>query len=232
MDEEIEQALRNLIRAKEILPNRVDIRQVIQAITGKDIRVIDEENAEDQAFLELMHNVCTNFYYEVEANGGTDIPRGKSGQNRVSAWISNSLKRRLETHLGENAIEIKWQRYPRLFFKDQNNVMNYISIRAFHIDTSISRIRNFYISSKVNVDESGRHILVLFRFTTFPDEEDEDKMITYFTSYMIKDLSELNLKIKIEFNAGIEHLMELPTLRSIDTEEDLDGDIEEDLEED
>jgi len=176
----------------------VNIKQVIKAITGKNIREIDEENEEDKAFLELMHNVCTNFYNEVETNGGTDIPRGKSGQNRVSTWIANSLKRRLEAHLGENTVEIRWQRYPRLYFKDENNVMNYISLRAFHMDTQISRIRNFYISSRVNVDESGRHILVLFRFTAFPDEEDEDKMITYFTSYMIKDLSKLNLKIKMK----------------------------------
>lgn len=118
MNNEIEKALKNLIVTKEALPKRVNIKSVIRAITGTDVRVINEENVEDQEVLELLYNVCTNYYNEVETNGGTDIPVGKTGQNRVSAWIAKSLKQRLEAHLGENTVEIKMQRYPRMCFKD------------------------------------------------------------------------------------------------------------------
>lgn len=210
--EEIIEKIKVLFSKSEQIPRVLDFADVIKALTGCNVRKIDENDSKDKYFLTKIHNICSNFFNEVEVDGGTTITEEDHPPSTISGWINTEIKRRIE-HEFNTDVGRQRAGYPRFHFKDEEGIENYMTLKSFHQDTDAGGLRTFYASTRgLNIDSDGRHIAIVFRHVLMSEEQSEDTKIVYFTSYQIKDLYNLKISTKIEFSASYDQLNGATTL--------------------
>lgn len=198
-------ALKNIFRLSKQV-GHVPFRDVVRESSGFEVLPMTED-AEDKELITQLRYALSSFMTLAEKSNmrftGNRI-------NDVGKKFENVLTNQVE----RTTIEIKPLRssgYPDYKLK-QGDRITYLDIKATgNPDSEESTFRTFYYSSGRKLDSDGRHLLVKFQMT---EEQPKSWKVA---DWEIKDLYNLEVGLKTEFNTGFAGIAKVKTVDSSST---------------
>ena len=183
---------------------RVPLKIVMNQTTGTKVIPLDLNNSAHKKLAEAIIDISTQVGEELSRKGSPAHEKGRI--NEVSSLFENSLRSRLDA-LPEFSCKVpltskgKQQRsgYPDLRVEHlPTQTIAYLDPKLFQHDSQQSSLRTFYYEGTSNgnkVTEDALHLLL-----GFPHDGNSGQW--KFEKAQLVDLSELDLKLKVEFSAS------------------------------
>lgn len=195
--------LREIFNLREDV-GKVTLREVIEASCNCNVIPINQTDAQDIELLSHLARSLNNFMNLTRRSGSRF--RGERindvGKNLENMVVGEIKKTPLEVEkLGASG-------YPDFEIR-QDNRTTYLEIKTTgNIKKSKTHHRMFYISSGKKVKTDARHLLLQIQM-----EEERDKYWKVI-SWELRDITELKLGLKTEFNANFQDIGETVLLNS------------------
>ncbi len=203
----IDEEINILIQSAKSLPKVLDFKTIIKQLTNTEVFVFNEaENTFDKKIKDKLIQKCTKFIQDLETNQELVVDTDTNLRTYVSNWIVTRFRSLLQSDQTLQDVTYNRPEYPRFSFKDSDGNRYYLTIRTSQKDIPESTLRAFYFSQGMKVEESGKHLMITFLYTITPETEDLPYRIVFPTDFSINDLSNLEMKFKLEFSAHYKQL--------------------------
>jgi hypothetical protein len=198
-------ALKDIFRLSKQV-GHVPFREVVKESSGFEV-VPMTEDAEDKELMRQLQYALSSFMTLAEKSNM------RFAGNRIND-VGKNFENVLTNQIERTSIEIKPLRssgYPDYRLK-QGDRITYLDIKATgDPDSEESTFRTFYYSSGRKLDRDGRHLLVKFQM------KEEQPKSWKVAAWEIKDLYNLEVGLKTEFNTGFAGIAKVKTLDSSST---------------
>jgi len=208
---------------------RFRISDVIRDISGHRVIPIDLHNPLHRQMINILHKTLShivtsdNIFYARRPNDISDNTSGECLEDRIQRVFDNSSK-------NSNARRLREKGYPNLKILDGESVIAYLEVKVTSTTRrSESSARDFYISPGTVINANSQilpnqinytfdiqpgntsrkiqfdapHILILCKAENLgPSSQHRGFNRWKFLEYKLFDLANLELKLKIEFNAN------------------------------
>lgn len=182
----------------------VKFSDVVKAASGKDVHPIDMNDPDDAKLVQSLAKALNNYFGLVERAGiryhGNRINDiGKNFEEQILEEIKKTAL--TVTKLGSSG-------YPDFEIQQGQKVV-YLELKSTgNTSKSSTQHRMFYFSSGKKIKADARHLLVQIQM------EEQDNKNWKPVSWEMRDLSELSVGLKTEFNANFGDLERTPLLDS------------------
>ena len=175
--------------SKEV--GKVPFQQIVYESTGFVMIPINRNETQDNALIDILQNIIKSF-----------LKTSKSARSRYQGDRVNEVGRRIEEVLVHEmnkqpltVTQLVKPGYPDIRIQQENNRITYLELKTSSVKEK-SGFRYFYYTSGNKIKSNARHLLLNISVS------EESSKYWKIDNWVLSDLSQLEVKLKCEFNAS------------------------------